>query len=95
MARYLDLIALVLIWNCFESLLIDLQERCDGLDELNGFAICTFSQEGIYANLGKTSSIDCLKFDSLRNSKITVENLPNVRVIEISSVLFDGITEPC
>ena len=94
MASYLHLITLILIWNCCESVIINLRERCEGLDELNGYAICTFSEEGTYANLGESSSVERIKFDSLRNSKITVENIPNVRVIEISSVLLD-VLEPC
>lgn len=74
-------ILFVLTWNCLlsDSLpVIDLQEQCNGLDEDEEFAICQFSDEGIYMNLGQSSTVEHQKLDSFRNSKISLENLPDM-----------------
>ena len=71
---------------------INLRTQCVGLDD--AYAICKFDKQGNYINLGKVSIVERLTIDSLRNSKISLKNLPRLEVIEVESLLFDK-TQPC
>ena len=86
----------LLLYNCvlFLALFlwapaaIDLNSACGG-ELSSSHTECLFAGHGIYAARHRSAEITSIGFDSLRNSAISLRNLPNVQVLEIASKPFD------
>lgn len=77
---------------CACATTLDLELACKDITQ---HAECSFIGHGVYNTRSKAISIvRSVTFDSLRNSKISLQNSPNVNLVQIASKDFDEY-EPC